>query len=162
MSNELVPVRVRECPDGTHPDGDHVYILPKLSLECGIAARQDIVAANTLPEDEREGALVRLWFRTFCKYGAVSWELHDAGGEVWPFDVNVLLADFDLGFEVADKADDLYRDAVMRPLLERARKTSRSGATDGSTSQRTASTGTPRRRSSRATTAGTLSQVHTA
>ena len=159
---DLIPVRVRECPDGSHPDGDHVYILPKLSLEGGIAARQDVDAVSSTTEDLNT-FLVRRWMVTFCRYGAVSWELHDPGGEVWPFDVSVLLADHDLAYVVADKADDLYRESVMRPLLERARSnTSRSGAAGGSTSPKTTSTGSRRRSSSRPASAGQPSPVPSA
>lgn len=155
--SDLIPVRVRECPDGTHPEGDHVYILPKLSLEGGIAASQDIDNANDPDE------LIRRWMKTFCRYGAVSWDLHDPDGDEWPFDVDRLLADFDLGFIVADKADDLYRESVMRPLLARTRSnTSPSGAAAGSTSPRAASTGSRPRRSSRPASDGQPSPVPTA
>lgn len=177
--SDLIPVWVRECPDGTHPEGDHVYILPKLSLEGGIAARQDLAEARRLCEittadfDAKgnpltpagrayDAAIIRLWMVTFCRYGAVSWELHDAGGEVWPFDVDTLLADAEIGYLVADRADDFYREAVTRPLAQGARQTSRSGAADGSTSQPKTSTGPQRRRSSRATTAGRPSPVRSA
>jgi hypothetical protein len=177
--SDLIPVRVRECPDGTHPEGDHVFILPKLGLEGGIAARQDLAevrrlypitsadisdAGEFVTEAGRayDAALVRRWMVTFCRYGAVSWELHDEGGEVWPFDVSRLLGDAELGFVVADRADDFYRESVMRPLLERARQTSRSGATGSSTSRPTTSTGKRRARSSRPATAGPQSPAPTA
>ena len=177
--SDLIPVRVRDCPDGTHPEGDHVYLLPKLSLEGGIAARQDIAEARRVADisnDDFDGsgnpltpagraydaALIRLWMVTFCKYGAVSWELHDKDGEVWPFDIDVLLTDAELGFLVADRADDIYREAVVRPLALAARQTSRSGPRPASTSPRTTSTGKPRRPSSAASTDGQPSAVPTA
>ena len=160
--SDLIPVRVRECPDGTHPDGDVVFLRPKLSLEGGIAARQDVDAVRSTTED-LDSFLIRRWMVTFCRYGAVSWTLHDEGNpEPWPFDVGVLLEDHDLAYAVADKADDLYRESVMRPLLARLSTTSSNGATGGSTSQPTTSTGSSRRRSSRAASAGRRSEARTA
>lgn len=179
MSDELVPVRVRECPDGTHPEGDTVWILPKLSLEGGIAARQDLAEVRRAfpitdgDMDEKgspvtaagrawDAALIRAWMVTFCRFGAVSWDLHDPDGEPWPFDVERLLTDGEIGFAVADRADDFYRSAVIRPLALGARETSRSGAMDGSTSAPKTSTGRPRRRSSRRASAGPRSEAPTA
>jgi hypothetical protein len=176
---DLIPVRVRECPDGSHPEGDHVYILPQLSLDGGIAARQDMTFANAehpvtaadiddqgnwITENGRlyDAALIRRWMVTFCRYGAVSWTLHSPGGQVWPFDVNVLLQDAELGYEVADKADDYYRGAVMRPLVQEPSKPSPRGDLDGSTSAKPKSTGSPRRRSSHRASAGRRSGAHTA
>jgi hypothetical protein len=160
--NESIPVRVRECPDGSHPDGDVVYLRPKLDLEGGIAARQDVDAVRSTNED-LDTFLIRRWMVTFCKYGATGWNLHDKDKtEPWPFDVDVLLADHDLAYPVADKADDLYRESVMRPLLARLSPTSPDGETATSTSRPMTSTGTPRRRSSRRSSAGMPSQAPTA
>ena len=177
---DLIPVRVRECPDGTHPDGDHVFILPKLSLEGGIAARQDMTfvqerypvgkddidaEGNFVTDAGRayDAALIRAWMVTFCRYGAVSWELHDPDGPVWPFSVDRLLEDGELGYIVADVADDHYRAAVMRPLLVTVQTTSRPGAgASPSTPPRTTSTGPRRRSSSRRASAGRQSRARTA
>ncbi len=158
---DLVAVRVRECPDGSHPDGDTVWILLKLILEGGIAARQDVDAARTSSEGF-DVFLIRRWMVTFCRFGAVSWNLHDTDGEEWPFDVERLLQDHDLAYPVADKADDLYRESVMRPLLETVRQTSPRGRAADSTSRRTTSTGSRRRSSSPAPSDGQPSEVPTA
>lgn len=165
--SELIPVRVRDCacPDTPHAEeGDVVYLLPKIGLEGGRAAELDLVAIQELPEDRRSGALMARWGATFVLYGAKGWnwveEHTDPKGRTSirpvPFDVNVLLSDYRIGREVAEKANDLYAEAVMAPLVAAARppKPSPNGSTDGSTSPGRTSTGSPRKRSSRATSAG--------
>lgn len=145
-----VPVRFRgcECPGTPHPDGDVVYLAPKLSLAGGLAASADISAAlgsGTM--------LAQLWQVTFVRYGAIDWNLVDEDGDPVPFDVNVLLDDYDLAVPVAEKADELYGDTVARPFLSRLKEISRRGRTARSTSPTATSTTKPRRRSSPATTA---------
>jgi hypothetical protein len=158
-------VRVRECPDGTHEEGDGVFIATTLSLDCGIAARQAIVSAHKEgggDEALMDAALIRHWFKAYARFAPVSWTLHDAGRrEPWPFDTQRLVDDYALGYPVADRADDLYRDEVMRPLLEAPSKPSPRGDLDGSTSATTTSTGSRRASSSRRASAGRRSGVHT-
>jgi hypothetical protein len=152
-------VRVRECPDGSHPEGDGVWIATRLSLDCGIAARQAIVAAHTESggnEAAMDAALIRHWFKAYARFAPVSWNLHDETGP-WPFDPQRLVDDYDLGYPVADRADDLYRDAVMRPLLDAPSTPSRHGTNGSTTSPRTTSTGKSRKRSSQPSTVGTQS-----
>jgi hypothetical protein len=147
---EPVGVRVRgcECPGSPHPDGDVVYLAPKLSLAGGLAASADISAAlgnGTM--------LAQLWQVTFVRYGAIGWNWLDEDGDPVPFDVNVLLDDYDLASPVAEKADELYGDTVARPFLTRLKAISQRGRTDSSTSPTSPSTTKRRARSSRATTA---------
>lgn len=148
---EPVGVRVRdcECPGAPHTDGDMVYLAPKLSLAGGLAASADISTAlgnGTM--------LAELWLVTFVKHGAIGWNLVDEDGDPVPFDVNVLLDDYDLAMPVAEKADELYGDTVARPFLTRLKAISRRGQTEPSTSPTPPSTSKQRVRSSRATTAG--------
>jgi hypothetical protein len=158
-------VRVRECPDGSHPEGDGVWIASRLSLECGMAARADILRAQKdagpdASDEDVWSALFGRWMQTYARLAPVSWNLHDE--EPWPFEPSRLLEDFELGFPVADRADDLYREAVMRPLGEAPSTTSRHGTNGSTTSARTKSTGKSRGRSSRPSTAGTPSPGLTA
>lgn len=148
---EPTSVRVRDCacPGTPHPDGDVVYLAPKLSLAGGLAADFDIRKAAG------DGTfLAQLWQVTFVRYGAIGWNLVDEDGPV-DFDVNALLEDYTLARPVAEAADDLYGEAVMRPLVARLKATSPRGRTNGSTSVTQPSTSKPRVRSSRATTAAT-------
>lgn len=150
--SEPVEVRVRdcECPGTPHPDGDVVYLAPKLSLAGGLAASADISTAlgnGTM--------LAELWLVTFVKHGAIGWNFLDEDGDPVPFDANVLLDDYELAMPIAEKADDLYGDTVARPFLTRLKAISQRGRTEASTSPPSTSTTKPRRRSSRGTTAAT-------
>lgn len=131
---DLVPVRVRDCahPDAPHPEGDFVHLYPKIPLEGGIAAATDLnriapmVAAGMTVEDASDWLTAR-WLVTFVKAGYASGDIP----------LNELLADYDLGMPVADAANDLYAEAVMRPLAPRPSATSPSGPTANSTSATT-------------------------
>lgn len=121
-----VPVRVRDCacPDTPHADtGDLVYLRPTLSLEGGIAAQQDLVASGGDP-----GVLTRMWLVSFVRFGVT-------GANYEPFSVDDLLADFDLAMPVAEKADELYSEAVLRPLGLSRSANSKRGPTASSTSR---------------------------
>jgi hypothetical protein len=127
-----------------------VFLAPKLSLAGGLAANGDIIQAAG------DGSiLAAAWKATFVKHGAVGWNLLDEDGDPVDFDVNVLLEDYSLSEALADKADDLYGESVMRPLLLRLKNISPNGRTsrNGSTSRTPPSTTKRRARSSPATTA---------
>lgn len=146
---EPVAVRVRDCacPDTPHPDGDEVYVAPTPSLQLGLEAQRDI------RESLGSGSmLAERWLVTFVRYGALGWNFHDEDGPI-PFDVDVLLADFTLASPVAERCDELYGEAVTRPLLTRLRTISQRGPTGGSMSPTIGSIRKPRKRSSPATTA---------
>ena len=147
---DLVPVRVRDCahPDAP-PDGDFVYLYPKLSLEGGIEAAAELrqipaKIKDGMAVDDAGSWLTSRWLVLFVKHGY-------AGGEVT---IEELLADYDLGMIVAEAAIDLYSEAVLRPLGVKPPVTSPRGQTDGLTSPTSSSTSTPRRRSSRPATDG--------
>jgi hypothetical protein len=92
----------------------------------------------------------------YCRHGVDSWTLTDAEGEpleVTPENIEgVLLADFGLGYAVADAAAGLYSQALLDPLLAEASKSSRPTRTRGSTSAPTSSSVTPLKRSKRSST----------
>ena len=155
---EPIEVRVRDCacPDTPHPEGDEVYLLPSLSLEGGAAAELDLMDSGSITDEKRRTtALLARWTATYVRYGAVGWNwlrLGESGRpEPVPFDVDVLLADYRLSRSVAEKANELYAEAVLGPLLRaaaepppnRQQRRSRTGRTAGSTSARPASTSTP-------------------
>lgn len=160
----LVSVRVGDCacPDSPHADGDVVYVLPQLGLEGGAAAEFDLLSTSDLPEERRTIALLAKWTVTFVRYGAVAWnrERLDADGrrEPMPFDVEALVADYSTSRLIAEKANELYSEAVMRPLFEaarnnnpspnRAQRRSRRGQTGSSTSRPRVSTPKPSESSS--------------
>lgn len=130
---ELVPVRVRDCacPDSPHgTEGDLVYLLPTLTMDGGILAEQQML--ENLTDTDR---LKRLWLRTFTEHGAVAWNLLDAEGEPVPFDLDVIFADWTLARPVADKAADLYGDAVIAPLAATPSLPTATGPTTSTTSR---------------------------
>lgn len=149
----LVEVRVGDCAcPGTPHDGDLVYLLPKLGLEGGAAAEFDLLLTNELPDENRRTlALLARWTVTFVRYGAVAWNRVDETGPA-PFDVESLIADYSVSRLIAEKANELYSEAVMSPLFaaagvrpspNRAQRRSRSGPTASSTSRRRGSTPKP-------------------
>lgn len=157
----LIEVRVRDCacPDTPHPDGDCVYLRPTLSMEGGVAAEYDLIlTADIADEQRRVFAYLAKLTATFVRYGVADWNFmrHDAQGrlEPLPFDVETLVSDYALARLIGAKANELYSEAVLDPLLEAARaatpptKPSRTGRTGSSTSRRKGSTRSPRRSSS--------------
>ncbi len=157
---EKVRVRDCACPGTPHNgEGDWVLLAPTLSLEAGLAAEQDLREINAqYPEDERSNALQRRWVVTFVKYGAKGWNLQGEDGDL-PFDVDAILADYGLAQPVADRAADLYTDAVLRPFQTRLAARSPTGQTSDTTSHPPARTRKSSARSSPATTAATPQQT---
>lgn len=146
----LTEVRVRDCacPNSPHSEGDLVYVKPKLSLAGGLAATADIQAALG-----NGSLLAELWLVTFVRHGAVGWNFTDEDGEPVPFDVEALLEDFEIARAVAETCDELYGETVASPLVDRIRRLSKRGPTNGSTSPTSEQTRKPRGRSSRRTSA---------
>lgn len=147
MTTERIAVPV--TPPAPY-DGTEVYLLPALSLEGGAAAELDLMESQGLEDRERATRwLLARWTATYVRYGAVGWDwtrLGDDGRpEAVPFDVDLLLADYRISKEIANKANELYSEAVMGPLLEaaqppnRAQRRSRTGRTGSSTSRHPAS-----------------------
>ena len=145
------PVRVRDCACPGQPhgeEGDIIFLLPRPSLACGLAAQAALVEAAG-----NGSFLAQLWQVIYVRHGAVAWNLLDERGKPVPFDVEAILADYALGQPVAERADELYGPAVMAPLVARLQVISDTGPMDASTSPRLQSIPTPRQRSSPATTA---------
>lgn len=131
---DLIPVRVRDCacPDTPHADeGDLVYLLPRLPLDGGITAEQQLREFNG-----DASAMLRAWTDTFVRFGAKGWNLLDADGDPVPFDVDVIIADWAVARPVADKASDLYSESVMAPFRKPPQTRSPTGRTGPTTSRR--------------------------
>jgi hypothetical protein len=127
MALTKVPV---PCLHGHH-ESHTVSLAPALSLEGGVAAEQAL--ANSKGNSDE---LVRSWISIFVRYGAKDWDLCDESGDPAPFDVETLLDDYTLARPVADKAGDLYKDAVLSPFLARQQTRSPTGPTRATTSRR--------------------------
>lgn len=121
------------CPDTPHADGDIVYLAPSLSMAGGMAAQAAIAEGITDPMVMQE-RLATIWTR----YGIVGWNLVDEGGRAVPVTPENIAAALPYGKGgrlVADKADDLYAEDILAPLVQRLASISPSGPTNGSTSR---------------------------
>lgn len=145
-----VPLEACYCPGTPHEDGDVVFLAPTLSMAGGMAAQSAMTAGFTDAIRLQE-MLATIWIR----HGVVGWNLVDEDG---PLEVNERNVEMALpygkgGRLVAEKADDLYAEDILAPLVQRQRNISRGGRTAPSTSATPASTRKRRSRSSTATTA---------
>ena len=120
-----------DCPGSPHPDGDVVYLRPRLDYAGGSEAIAVMQAASGSVEE-----LARALVPVYIRHGATGWNLLDADGFDVPFDVEVLLSDWNVAYEVGEAADTLYSEAVLRPLLQRASSSSPPTPINGSTSRK--------------------------
>ena len=92
----------------------------------------------------------------FVRYGIASWTIVDDKNKA--VDVSqeaitrLILSDIEVAMQIGDAADDLYREAVMLPLLARGQTSSPSSQTNGSTSAPTTRSTRRRKPSSRSST----------
>ena len=140
------------CPV-THGGDDEIYLAPALSMAGGMAAQALIGQSMTDPIAIQEG-LARIWIN----HGIVGWNLVDSDGDDLPLtrsNIEARLSYAKGGRAVAERADDLYAEDILRPLQERLKRLSPRGSTASGprpTSGRTTSTTRRRSPSSTATT----------
>lgn len=102
------------CPKRPHKAGDVVYLRPTPNLDMGLAAWQAIRQSGNLIGDT-DSALLSVMVR----YGVVAWNLVDEDG---PIRVHTEIVAEKLAWtpgalSVALKARELYRDALLAPLV---------------------------------------------
>ena len=137
VSDDRVAVEGLECrcPGAPHPDGDTVWLRSELTPEGGFAALAAIRAAGGDISEEKFG-------RVYAEHGIVDWTFVDEDGEPVPCTPDLIARlGWDVIYPVAVKADDIYSEGILRPLVARASRSSRNGHTARSTS--------PKRRPSR-------------
>jgi len=128
----LIPVAVAcPCP-GTPHDGDTVYLRPELGLKGGIIAQRkfvDLIGGNA---DEVFAGLIE----TYVTHGVDSATFTDEQGETLDRDaaIALILSKFSIGETVANRADDLYSNDLLDPLVARVSKSLPISRTRGSTS----------------------------
>lgn len=154
-SFDAEPVEVRldgcYCP-GTPHEVDLVYLAPQLPMAGGMAAQS---AINDGLDDSLllQALLAEVWVR----FGVVGWNLLDDVGADVPLNAANIKAALPFGKGgalVAERADELYAQDILAPLVARLPSTSRRGLTNGSTSrQGPTRTRKPSSRSSTVTTA---------
>jgi hypothetical protein len=161
MNDVRVPVGACRCP-GTPHVVDWVELMPRPSIDIGSAIYAAVAAVGQDP------VLLQVEMtRAYLRFGIVAWSFTDERGEPIPIRpragdfgdvISRLLPFTDGGYAVANEADSLYSEEVLRPLMTRlSRMHSQGGQMAGSTSAtlRTSSTRPKRSRpSSRPDTAG--------
>jgi len=134
--------------------------------------RSSIAIRNALAVASLEGELdiadiLAILSERFIRYGIESWTLVDDKNKPVPVSqqaiADLILTDIELATDIADQADERYRDAVLLPLLQRGSMSSQPSQTNGSTSPMTPSSTKRRTRSSRSsiTTIPTVGTVTT-
>lgn len=135
-SREEVAVELESCHcDGSPHDHDTVWLWAELTPDGGLAAT---AAVNRSAPDARtlEGIIGQVWLI----HGISRWTFVDDKGQPIrcdPFTISRL--DWEIVKPVAEKANELYAEKFMRPLVARLSRSSRNGRTGTSTS-RTAGT----------------------
>lgn len=133
-----VVVDVGECRCSGLPDPhphDEVYLAPEASFDLGMAANGAIAAAG-----DDAAAFQILVGTAFIEYGIMGWnlsEIVEGREQIVPVNlVNIrrLLPWGRGGRLVAERANELYGDTVITPLVERSLSASLNGLTAGSTS----------------------------
>jgi hypothetical protein len=149
VSDERIPVEVGCRCDGSPHDLDTVWLRKELAPEAGFAAMAVLRSAASEPDkvEEKIG-------RVYAQHGIVEWTFLDGEGEPIPATKeNIARLSWDAVYPIAQKGDDLYAEALTRPLAESRSRSSRRGQTGASTSPSRTSTRAPRKPSRRSTTA---------
>lgn len=121
----VVPVGACRCPGTPHTEGDTVSLAPGVTNPMGVAAYALFNQGGN--QFDIMGNLAGVMLR----FGIVAWSFPDAVSgesiERWlPFDNGGLL--------VAEKATELYQEALFRPLASRIARRSQRGPMADSTS----------------------------
>lgn len=136
--NATVPVNIGacQCPGTPHDEGDIVQLRTRLNLAAGVQLQRRVVDANKTSEDT--DVLAGKLAEAYIRVGVVAWNLRDEADRPVPVnDANLqtyLIDDFVRSFEVADKADAMYMDTVLGPLVKRVAASSPDTTTRQSTS----------------------------
>lgn len=147
-----VPIGPCECP-GTPHEQDEVYLRPRLGYQAGADASVAFVECSGIGGDRN--ALAKLIVPIYVRGGAVGWNLLDADGEPLSFDPERILDDWNTAVLVGEKADSLYSEAVVDPLVRMASPSSRATPTKPSTSARKRSSRSNPKPSSRSSSSTT-------
>lgn len=164
MADQLVAVRVGECqcPGTPHPDGDIVYLRPKLDLRGGFRVKRRLIELNQAAlgeettESEKLAELEIALAEVYLDEGIAAWNLVDEEGQERPLSPEALrehlFSDYSRAEEASNTADDLYRPAVLDPLVQRAVSSLQATQTNGSTPARNGHGPKPRKPSKRSST----------
>jgi hypothetical protein len=140
----LCPLRGAEV---LHPAGDTVTLRAKLGFREVDTIKQSLAVMYLVDPDAGFADIFATIREGYLLHGVESWSLVDDKGKPLPVTKpNIrehLLGDIDAATAVADEADELYAEAVMRPLLQAASTSSPPTPTEPSTSAPTGSSESP-------------------
>ena len=138
------------CPGQPHPS-DSVYLREKLDYRNAAAIKYAVLVYKSDEPDSDAGDVLAMLSEQYVLHGVEAWTLRDEKNKPLPVTREkihgVLLADLDAATLVAEKADELYAQVVMLPLLRRGSTSSPPTPTNGSTSATNGSSRAPRKRS---------------
>jgi len=129
---EPIPVRISDCrcPGTPHPEGDFGYLRPFLDYAGGAEALRAMAKAEG--DVSRFAELVG---PVYIRRGLVAWNRVDEDGETLPLpDDPAVDLRYEDAYWIAEKADDLYGESVLAPLVKKLAMSSPTGRTGGSTS----------------------------
>jgi hypothetical protein len=131
QENSLVSVSLGEClcPGTPHKGGDEVHLRGELDLTTGMA-----LIAN-IAQGDSDNAIERLG-RAYLRAGIAAWTFVDESGIPVPVnETNIGRLRWTAGtYALADRAAELYGDALLSPLAQRVSGSSPNGASEDSTS----------------------------
>lgn len=157
MSDTRVDVGECRCPGAPHPN-DWVELYPEPTIAMGSA----VMAAIRASGDDNM-VLQGNMAVSYVLFGIKAWSFIGEDGdpiainpshEAWPSVVNKLLPWAHGGKEVVDRADGLYSEAILRPLLSRTSTQSQGGQMDGLTSATPSTSPQPQKQSQPSSPAG--------
>ena len=138
--DDLIPVGIDE--------GLHVYLLPRLKWRHVSAIKWEIlVEKEKAGIDLPAGEIIGLLQEGYITYGVARWDLpvpltrESVASEI--------LGNVERASIIAEKADELYSEQVLLPLVRMGAKSSPPTSSNGSTSATTGSSAAPRKPSKR-------------
>jgi hypothetical protein len=128
-----------ECPcPGTPHEQDIITLRPHLDYRAAAAIKYAVALYQNEHPEMDVADIMALLSERYIRSGVMAWTLVDETGKpVTVSDTAIverLLVRTDIASEVGDACDELYAEAVMRPLLRLASQSSRPSPTNGSTS----------------------------
>lgn len=139
MEGLEVPFRECACP-GTPHVSDVVYLRPVLGFRAGAEALRKMGESGG-----DVNLIAELVGPTYIREGVTGWNVEDENGPV-PLDIEAILGNYTWAYPIADRADDIYSEAVLAPLLKRMGALSGNGRIVASTRATRRSSGSRRSR----------------
>ena len=146
------------CPGHPH-DSDTVQMREQLDFRRAAAIKYAVLLFKTDQPSADAAEVLALLSEQYLVQGIEAWSLRDDKDQPIPVSreaiVIFLLTNLEAAGVVAERADELYSEAVMLPLLQMGSTSSRPGPTNGSTSATNGSSHKPRKRSKPSSTSTT-------